>query len=236
MIMHHQSKPGCKWLHNSANHSFPHNTLAHKTNLQPAVLFKKYCLDKKPFRQDKAISRYTPSLHCIRVSNHYVYVMKGCQLHKTVGSKRVHTMPPPRSMEQVQSVNADLGHGVMIRFLLRVGPVNNDVALPHLDTSRCQLPLGSRSIFVTVVLEESKPSVLQLGVVSRAIYNDINQALCKKFNETGLVHNLYHTQINVKQWATFHHGVIPEIKAMKTQIEFNSRTKTTNNLMFSFTI
>ena len=145
-------------------------------------------------------------------------------------------MPPSRSMEQVQSVNADLGHGVMIRFLLRVGPVNNDVTLPHLDTSRCQLPLGSRSIFVTVVLEESKPSVLQLGVVSRAIYNDINQALCKKFSETGLVPNSHHTQINVKQWATFHHGVIPEIKAMKTHIEFNSRTKTTNNLMFSFTI
>ena len=87
---------------------------------------------------------------------------------------------------------------------------------------------------MTVVFQKSKPSVLQLGVVSRAIYNDINQALCKKFNETSSVLNSHNTH-NVKQWVTFHHGVIPEIKAMETQIEFklNSRTKTTKNLMFS---
>ena len=91
-------------------------------------------------------------------------------------------------------VTANLGHCVMIRLLLWVSPVNNDVALPHLDTTRRQLPLGSGSIFVAVILEESKPSILELGVVSRSVHDHINKALCKKFSDMGLAVNSHNTQ------------------------------------------
>ena len=84
-----------------------------------------------------------------------------------------------------------LFHGFIIWLILRVGPINNDVALPDLGPAVGQLPLGCGSILVTVVLQESKPSVLQLRVVSRTVHYNFLQTLWRKYNTQLVINTNY---------------------------------------------
>ena len=70
---------------------------------------------------------------------------------------------------------ADLGHDVLVGFLLRVGPVDDDVAAEDLDASGAEPALGQRRRLVRVVLEEAEASILS-PVVGRAVNDHFGQA------------------------------------------------------------
>merc|ERR1719357_715855 len=69
------------------------------------------------------------------------------------------------------------GHGVVIRLILRVRPIHNDVTAPDFDSASSESPLGETCSLMTFIFKETESPVLLL-VVGRRVDNDVNQAGC----------------------------------------------------------
>jgi len=72
-------------------------------------------------------------------------------------------------------LNTCLGHGLFIRLLERVGPVYDNVAAKH--AACAESFLGSCSRFVTVKVQERKPTILLFWIVRNVVDNNILQAI-----------------------------------------------------------
>jgi len=68
----------------------------------------------------------------------------------------------------------NLGHGFLIRFLLRLGPLHNHLRAPDLQVGAGDgAPCGRRRL-VAVVVQECKAAVELAGVVRRVVDDYVN--------------------------------------------------------------
>lgn len=68
-------------------------------------------------------------------------------------------------------------HGLFVGLLLRIGPIDYDVAAPHLDPARAQPTLGQRGGLVGLVFEKTEAAVLLL-VIGGAVDDHLDQTGC----------------------------------------------------------
>ena len=70
-----------------------------------------------------------------------------------------------------------LGHDILVGLLLRVGPVDDDVAAEDFDAASAKPALGQRCRFVRIVLQEAEAAILT-PVIRRAVDYHFGQASC----------------------------------------------------------
>lgn len=73
-----------------------------------------------------------------------------------------------------------LRHGLLIGFLKRVGPVNNDVTAPDACPATPNTMLCHRGWLVAVVFQKRKAAILLLRVIWRTVDDNVKQAIWKK--------------------------------------------------------
>lgn len=78
-----------------------------------------------------------------------------------------------RQVADVQHLH--LGHGLLVGLLLRISPVHDDVASPHLDPAGAETALRQGRRLVRFVFQEAEAAVLLL-VVGRAVYDDLDES------------------------------------------------------------